>query len=164
MLRPPCQGGAMATFTATTRNREVVPAERAEIWQALSDPTLLPKLTPYLDKITVDGDHWRWEMTRLPVLSVVVAPAFTERMEFDEKSRIEFTHDPPQGQDEKAAAEGTYHLKDAGPGKTDLSIELTLQIDLPLPRAAAPAVGRVMRTVMNRMGQKFATNLMDHLR
>ena len=154
----------MATFSATTRNREVVPAERAEIWAALTDPTLLPRLTPYLDKITVDGDHWRWQMSKLPVLSVSVAPSFTERMEFDDHSRIEFTHDPPAGQDEKAAAEGTYHLKDAGPGRTDLSIELTLRIDLPLPRAAAPAVGRVMKGVMDRMGTKFAANLMEHLR
>ena len=154
----------MATFTATTRNREVVPAGRAEIWAALTDPTLLPELTPYLDKITVDGDHWRWEMSRLPVLSVVVAPSFTELMEFDDHSRIGFTHDPPEGQREQAAAEGSYHLEDAGPGKTDLSIELTLQVDLPLPRAAAPAVRRVMKGVMDRMGQKFAMNLMAHLR
>ena len=154
----------MATFKATTRNHEVVPAERADIWQALTDPTLLPKLTPYLDKITVDGDHWHWEMSRLPVLSVSVAPSFTELMEFDEKSRIEFTHDPPPGKDEKAAAEGTYHLKDAGPGQTDLSIVLTLQVQLPLPRSAAPAVNRVMGKVMDRMGQKFAANLLAHLR
>ena len=154
----------MATFTATTLNREVVPAERAEIWKVLTDPTLLPQLTPYLDQITVDGDHWRWEMNKLPVLGLSVAPSFTELMEFEEHSRIEFTHDPPAGQDEKAAAEGTYHLKDAGPGKTDLSIELTLAVDLPLPRAAAPAVSRVMSTVMDRMGQRFATNLMAHLR
>ena len=154
----------MATFTATTRNREVVPAGRAEIWEALTDPTLLPRLTPYLDTITVDGHHSRGEMTTLPVLSVSVAPSFTELMEFEEHSRIEFTHDPPAGQDEKAAAEGKYHLEDAGPGRTDLSIELTLEVDLPLPRVAAPAVGRVMKGVMDRMGQKFATNLMDHLR
>lgn len=154
----------MATFTATTRNRAVVAAERAEIWKALTDPTLLPELTPYLDKITVEGDHWHWEMARLPVLNLVVTPSFTELMEFDDHSRIVFTHDPPAGRDEKAAAEGTYRLEDAGPGRTDLSIELTLQVELPLPRAAAPAVGRVMKSVIDRMGQRFAANLMEHLR
>jgi hypothetical protein len=41
---------------------------------------------------------------------------------------------------------------------------MTLEVDLPLPRAAAPAVGRVMRGVMQRMGDKFATNLLAHLR
>lgn len=154
----------MARFTSTTRNQAVVPADRAEIWKVLTDPTLLPKLTPYLDRISVDGDHWRWEMTRLPVLSVSVAPSFTERMDFDPQERIDFTHDAPDGVDEKAAAEGTYTLEDAGDDGTELTIDLTLAVDLPLPKAAAPAVGRVMRGVMQRMGDKFARNLLAHLR
>jgi hypothetical protein len=91
----------MARFSATTRNQAVVPAERAEIWRALTDPTLLPRLTPYLDRISVDGDRWRWEMSRLPVLSVSVAPSFTERMDFDPQERIDFTHAPPEGVDER---------------------------------------------------------------
>ena len=152
----------MATFTATTRNREVVAAARQDIWQALTDPDLLPQLTPYLDSISVDGDHWRWEMTRLPVLGVSVAPAFTERMSFDEGTRIDFTHDPPGGGRERAGAEGTYHLADAADG-TDLSIDLTLCIDLPLPRASARAVQGVMRGVMDRMGSSFARNLVRHV-
>jgi carbon monoxide dehydrogenase subunit G len=152
----------MATFTATTRNREVVAAPRDEIWKALTDPDLLPRLTPYLDRIEVVGDHWRWEMTKLPVLGVSVAPAFTERMTFDDGKRIEFTHDPPGGGRERAGAEGVYQLEDAA-GGTDLSIELTLCIDLPLPRAAAPAVQRVMRGVMDRMGTSFAANLLKHV-
>lgn len=154
--------GCMARFSASTSSTAVVPAERAEIWRTLTDPTMLPKLTPYLDKISVDGDHWRWEMARLPVLSVSVAPSFTEKMEFDPQERIEFTHSEPPGVDEKAAAEGTYELEDV-PGGTRLSIEMTLEVDLPLPRAAAGAVQRVMRGVMQRMGEKFATNLMAHL-
>ena len=154
----------MATFTASTRSDAVVKAERMKVWAAITDPELLPRLTPYLSRIVADGEHWRWEMVKLPVLNLTVAPSFTERMTFEEGKRIEFTHDPPQGEDEKAAAEGTYHLKDAGPGETDLSIELTLHIDLPLPRAASPAVTRVMAKVMDRMGQKFAANLLAHLR
>lgn len=153
----------MARFSASTKNTAVVPAERAEIWHTLTDPELLPRLTPYLRRITVDGDRWYWEMTRLPVLSVSVAPSFTEQMEFDSQERIEFTHAPPAGEDEKAAAEGSYHLTDVKDG-TELAIDLTLHVDLPLPRVAAPAVERVMRGVMDRMGEKFATNLMAHLR
>lgn len=154
----------MARFTSTTRSQAVVPAERVEVWQVLTDPRLLPKLTPYLDRILVDGDRWRWEMSRLPVLSVSVAPSFTERMDFDPQSRIDFTHEPPAGTTEKAAAEGTYTLEEVGPRETELTIDLTLTVDLPLPQVAAPAVGRVMQGVMARMGDKFAENLLDHLR
>lgn len=152
----------MATFTASTSSTAVVAAERAAIWETLTDPTLLPRLTPYLDKISVDGDHWYWEMSKLPVLSVSVAPSFTERMDFDPEQRIDFTHSPPAGTKEKAAAEGSYELEDH-PDGTKLSIDLTLKVDLPLPRASGPAVQRVMRGVMDRMGEKFATNLMRHL-
>ena len=155
---------AMARFTATTRRQAVVPAERVEVWQVLTDPHLLPRLTPYLDRILVDGDRWRWEMSRLPVLSVSVAPSFTERMEFDPRSRIDFTHEPPPGTTEKAAAEGTYTLEEVAPRETQLTIDLTLTVDLPLPKVAAPAVGAVMQGVINRMGEKFAENLLEHLR
>jgi carbon monoxide dehydrogenase subunit G len=152
----------MARFTATTRSEAVVRADRAAIWRALTDPDLLPRLTPYLDHIEVDGDHWRWEMTRLPVLHVSIAPSFTERMTFEEGKRIEFTHDPPAGVNERAAAEGWYELADTD-GGTQLRIELELCVDLPLPRAAAPAVNRVMQRVMDGMGDRFSRNLLRHV-
>ena len=152
----------MARFTASTRSDAVVQAERAEVWKVLTDPVLLPQLTPYLSRIVVDGEHWRWEMARLPVLNVTIAPSFTERMTFEEGKRIEFTHDPPAGTTERAAAEGWYELRDTDRG-TELSIDLALAVDLPLPRAAAPAVNRVMQRVMDGMGDKFAANLLAHV-
>ena len=51
-----------------------------------------------------------------------------------------------------------------GAGLPDDTIDLTLTVDLPLPQVAARAVGRVMQGVMARMGDKFAENLLDHLR
>jgi carbon monoxide dehydrogenase subunit G len=152
----------MARFTASTHSQALVQADREAIWKALTDPDLLPRLTPYLRHIAVDGDHWRWEMVRLPVLNLEVAPSFTERMTFVEGERIEFTHDPPAGVTEKAAAEGWYVLSEAT-GGTDLEISLELAVDLSLPRAAAPAVNRVMRKVMDGMGDRFSRNLLAHV-
>ena len=48
-------------------------------------------------------------------------------------------------------------------GGTRLRISLTLHVDLPLARAARPAVTRVMKAVMMRTGDRFATNLLEHL-
>ena len=45
----------------------------------------------------------------------------------------------------KAAAEGTYTLEEVAPRETELTIDLTLTVDLPLPQVAAPAVGKVMQ-------------------
>ena len=152
----------MARFTASTESTAVVRADRMAIWKALTDPDLLPRLTPYLAHIEVEGDHWRWEMVRLPVLNLTIAPSFTEQMTFVEGERIEFHHDPPPGVTEKAAAEGWYRLTDVE-GGTCLEISLELAVDLPLPRAAGPAVNRVMKRVMDGMGDKFSRNLLAHV-
>jgi len=131
------------------------------LWKALTDPDLLPRLTPYLHSIDVDGDLWRWNMVRIPVLGVSVAPSFTERMSFEEPRRIGFTHDPRSGP-EKAGVEGTYLLEQVD-GGTRLSIDLDICVDLPLPGMARGAVERAMRGVIASMGRRFATNLLRHL-
>ena len=91
-----------------------------------------------------------------------IAPSFTELMQFEPASRITFRHDPPEG-DERAGAEGTYLLEATGPDSTELSIDITLRVDLPLPRASRRAVERVMRSTMTRTGDVFADRLYRRL-
>lgn len=152
----------MSTFSATTESEAVVAAERKKIWDVLTDPVLLPALTPLLTRIDADGDVWRWHMTRIAALGVGISPAFTERMVFDEGARIDYSHQPPDGTHERAGADGWYVLEDVD-GGTKLSIRLTLHVELPLPRASSAAVTRVMKVTMARTGDKFAANLLDHL-
>lgn len=137
-------------------------ADRAAVWEILVDPLLLPKLTPLLSRIEADGDRWRWHLVRLKVLGVGISPVFTERMTFDDKRRIDFTHEPPAGVTEWAGAEGHYELSDVE-GGTHLAIELTLDVDLPLSRLAAPVVTRTMQTTMQMMGDRFSANLLRQL-
>jgi hypothetical protein len=138
------------------------------VWRVLTDPVMLPRLTPLLNRIDDLGEHWRWHMMQLAVLGVGIKPVFTERMTFTEGKRIEFTHSPPAGVTEWAGAEGYYALADADPGPdgspaTHLEISLTLDVDLPLSRLAAPVVTRTMRATMDATGDRFATNLLRHL-
>ena len=151
----------MTRFNARDRSTEVVKAERKAVWAALTDPELLPQLTPYLHSIDVDGDRWRWNMARIPVLGISVAPSFTEKMTFDEPSRIGFTHDPESAQ-EKAGVEGTYQLEEVE-GGTRLSIDIDICVDLPLPGLSRSAVQGAMRGVIGVMGRRFAANLLRHL-
>jgi carbon monoxide dehydrogenase subunit G len=152
----------MNRFSATTDSEAVVAADREAIWAVLTDPVVLPRLTPLLRRIDTDGDVWRWQMTSIRVLATSIAPSFTEQMKFDAPRRIDFTHAPPPGRTERAGAEGCY-LLDSVPGATRLRISLTLSVDLPLARAARPAVERIMSTVMARTGDRFAANLLRHL-
>ena len=155
----------MNQFSATTESVAVVDAERPRIWAALTDPVLLPRLTPLLKDIDADGDVWRWHMMSISALGVSIAPSFTERMHFTNgptTGEIRYEHQPPAGTTERAGADGWYRLTDLD-GRTRLEISLTLHVELPLPRAAGPAVRKVMSGTMARTGEKFAANLLQHL-
>lgn len=152
----------MTCFEATNVSREVVAADRSDIWAALTDAELLTELTPLLRRIDTHGDRWVWHMMGISALGVEVAPSFTESMDFTPQQRIDFAHTPPADQTERAGADGVYLLSDHDAG-TRLEIEITIHVDLPLPRASRPAVERVMAQSMERTGDRFGRNLMAHL-
>src|SRR5262245_7300721 len=151
----------MTCFSATNHSHAVVPVDRKQVWEVLTDPDLLPRLTPLLREIRADGDVWEWHLTRLTVLGIGIAPVFTEKMTFDEPRRIDYRHSPPDTT-ERAGADGWYVLEDHPEG-THLEIELTMHVDLPLSRVAGPAVRGVMGSMMQRTGERFASNLLHHL-
>jgi carbon monoxide dehydrogenase subunit G len=151
----------MAAFTVRNQSSATVDADRSEVWRALTDPKLLPRLTPYLESIDADGDSWTWHLTRVPVLGAVVAPTFTEAMTFDPPRSIRFDHDDRRSED-RAGVTGEYRLDERGAG-TRLEIDLEITVDLPFPRAAGPAVRTAMRGVVAVMGRRFAANLVRHL-
>ncbi len=132
------------------------------MWAALTDADLIARITPYVTSITVDGDRWVWRLATIPVLGMSVAPAFTEVMELHPEERIEFTHDPARS-DEMTAVTGTYELADHPGGGTEVSIDLEIACNLPLPGLARPAVERVMAGVVKHMGAVFSRNLLKHL-
>jgi carbon monoxide dehydrogenase subunit G len=153
----------MSAFTATTRSQAIVAADPPAIWNALTDPHLLPQLTPLLTRIEVERpDLWRWHLMRISALGVGISPVFTEHMQFQPMRRIEFTHQPPAGVTEHAGVVGTYQLAEHRHG-TRLAVELTMRVELPLPRLSAPAVQRVMTATMARTGERFSENLLRHL-
>ena len=150
----------MARFSSTTDSVAVVAADRGDIWSALTDPQAA---TP---DPAAAADRRRGRPVALappadPSSGRVVSPSFTERMVFSPKERIDYHHEPPHGAPEQAGADGWYQLEDAEDG-TRLAISLTLHVDLPLPGARRPAVGRVMQATMKRTGDRFAANLERH--
>jgi hypothetical protein len=152
----------MTRFSARNDSKAVVEADRSAIWAVLTDPALLAELTPLLRRIDVDGELWRWQLIRLSVAGVGVSTTFTERMRFDDGRRIEFSHEPPAGVTERTGVNGFYDLSDAKDG-TALHIRLSMHVDLPLSRAAKPLVVGTMNRAMRHTGERFATNLLNHL-
>lgn len=153
----------MTCFRSRNQSHGVVPASREALWAVLTDPTALTDMTPLLSGISVDGDRWCWQLAGIRALGIEVAPSFTERMRFDEPSRIEFRHEPPAGTVERAGADGIYELVAMGPECTHLSIDLTLSVELPLPAISRRAVEKVMTSTMARTGDVFAERLARRL-
>ena len=152
----------MTTFRTHNDSIEAVAAPRDEVWAAMADPDLLAALTPLIDRIEADGDHWRWCLTSIEAMGVSIAPCFTVRMTFDEPNRITFEHDPPAGASEPAGATGHYDLI-AFDGGTVLDIDMTMHVDLPLPGMLRGAVERVMDRTTQLHGDRFFANLLAHL-
>jgi carbon monoxide dehydrogenase subunit G len=151
----------MTRFSAQNQSAAILKSPREKIWDALTDPELLPELTPYLHNIEVDGDRWTWNVAKVPLLGKSIGTCFTEVMTFDEPRYIGFKHDPERT-DEHSAVEGEYVL-DEVEGGTRVSIDLGVSVDLPFSRVTRPAVEGGMRAVMALMGRRFAHNLLRHL-
>ena len=152
----------MNRFHARNRSVATLAATQDQVWDMLVDPDLLVRFTPNLKSIDVDGDRWTWHLTRLPVLSAAIEPSFTEVMEFEEPHRIGFRHDETHT-DEHAGVDGEYLIRPVADG-TEVSIDIGIWVDLPLPRLARPAVERVMSTIVAGMGYRFGQHVRRHLR
>lgn len=152
----------MTRFSSTNHSAAVVAAPRTEVWELLTDPHLLANLTPLVRRIEPDGDIWVWHMAGISGLGLEVAPVFTEAMVFTPHDHITYSHKPPPRRHERAGATGWYDLKDAPTG-TQLEIEITIHVELPLPRLSASAVERIMAESMTRAGDAFARNMSTHL-
>ena len=152
----------MATFSTSNRSAATVTADVGAVWDVLTDPALIARLTPFLHSVHEEGEHWVWQLTRIPVLGAHFSFTFRERMDFDEPQRIDFTHDPAPGAQESAGVVGWYVLKPREQG-THLETSMEITVDLPFPGVVRPAVTTAMKGVVAVMGQRFSHNLLHHL-
>jgi carbon monoxide dehydrogenase subunit G len=153
----------MTTFSSQNISTAEVAAPRLEIWETLRDADALASITPLVRAIDVDGDLWVWHLRGISALGVSVNPTFTERMTFEEPGQIRFSHEPPDGRSERAGANGLYTLTELDERRTQVAIDITICVELPLPRLSRRAVQSVMASTMQRTGDRFAANLCARL-
>jgi carbon monoxide dehydrogenase subunit G len=153
----------MTWFSARNISMSTVPVRSDEIWQLITDPGTLADLTPLVRSIEATGSQWEWALNGVEALGLKVEAVFTVRMEFIDQRQIIFTHDPPVGSRERAGVEGVYDLASNGRKATDLQVDLTLLVDLPLPGLSRHAVEPVLLSTMRATGRRFASNLYEQL-
>jgi len=152
----------MATFSTANRSTATVTAPVDAVWDVLTDPDQIARLTPFLHSVKEEGEHWVWQLSKVPVLGANFSFTFRERMAFDEPHRIDFTHDPAPDADEGAGVVGWYELTPRAAG-THLETSMEITVDLPFPGMLRPAVSTAMKGVVTLMGQRFSHNLLAHL-
>jgi len=152
----------MGTFSTTSRSTATISAPVDAVWGVLTDPESIARLTPFLHSVREEGEHWIWQLSKIPVLGASFSFTFRERMTFDEPRRIDFTHDPAPGADESAGVVGWYELGPRAAG-THLETSMRITVDLPFPGVLRPAVSTAMKGVVALMGQRFSHNLLAQL-
>ena len=105
----------MTRFTASNQSAATLKSSRKDVWAALTDPELLPKLTPYLHRIDVEDDRWTWNVAKVPVLGKSIGTTFTEVMTFEEPHRIAFTHDHARKPTRRAGSRGSTSSRRPAP-------------------------------------------------
>ncbi len=153
----------MAWFSVRNTSMSSVPVAAERIWALITDPDQLAALTPLIRSIEADGSRWVWRLHGIEALGVRVDAVFTEHMSFTELRQIVFTHTPPDGATERAGVDGVYDLTPISDDETHLKVDLTLSVELPLPRLSAPAVEGIIRSTMRATGRRFAANLYEEL-
>lgn len=156
----------MATFSRSRRDTAEVPHSPQAVWDVLSDPDAVARLTPLVSRIDVrDADEsratWVWHLQGVQLPGRVVDLTMTEQMSFEPHRRIGFDHAPLTHHFE-AGADGCYALEPVD-GHTRLTIDLTISARLPLPGLARRAVGSAMAQVLRHMGSRFAMHLLEEL-
>ena len=151
----------MATFSTSNRSAATVTAEVGAVWDVLTDPALIARLTPSCTRCTRRASTGSAAVTRIPVLGKSFSFTFRERMSFEEPHRIDFTHDPAPGR-EAAGVVGWYAL-------ALVRLERTSRPRWRSPSTCRssvvrPAVVTAMKGVIALMGQRFSHNLLSHLR
>lgn len=152
----------MTRFSAHNHSEATLAAGPAAVWEVLTDPDLLVRMTPNLHRIDTDGDRWTWHLTRVPVLSTAIQPSFTEVMSFEDQRRIGFVHDSSRTE-ERTGVEGEYLLTPDG-DRTHVAIDLTVWVELRLPGVSRPAVQSTMHAFLAGTGRVFGRNMRRHLR
>lgn len=153
----------MAWFSVRNISMSTVPVEAQDIWVLITDPGQLAALTPLIHSIDAEGSSWVWRLHGMEALGLRIDAVFTEHMAFTDQSRIVFTHEPPDGSHERAGVDGVYDLTPVTDNETELRVDLTLSVDLPLPRLSARAVEGIISSTMRATGHRFAANLYERL-
>ena len=147
----------ITSFASRLIATERVHAPFDDVWAVFASTDRLAALTPLVAEIHDRGEVWQWRMAGITALGITAAPAFTTLMDINEHG-MRFRPDPSRP--EVAAAAGEIRVTPVAAEVTDLLLDLTTRVDLPLPAAMRGPVTRVMYSTLKAGGQRFAASFL----
>lgn len=152
-------GCAIARFSQRLVADDRFDAPPEQVRAIFDDPERLAELTPLVAEITESGDRWRWKLVGITRLGITAAPAFTTVIDADDHG-MAFSPDPTRS--ERATAAGRLTVR-PDHGGTEVELDVTASVELPLPSMMGGAVRGAMRSTLKAGGARFADNLVAAL-
>ncbi|QWC84527.1 hypothetical protein KLP28_13260 [Nocardioidaceae bacterium] len=149
-----------------------LPGDCEAAYALLCDPGFVGRSAPFIRRITpLAEDLWRWEVGGISYPGGSFAAGFTQRMTFDAPHAISFHHDPAAAargargtrRAELAGAEGVFRVAPRPGDGVRVDLEMSVEAQVPAPRAAAPIVESAMGAVLVLMRDRFTAALQQEL-
>ena len=152
----------MATFSTSNRSAATVTADVEAVWDVLTDPALVARLTPFLQRVRRGGRALGLAADEGARCSARASRSRSASGWTSTPHRIDFTHDPAPGADEAAGVVGWYALALVRMGRTSRRRWRSPSTS-PSPVSSGPPSITAMKGVVALMGQRFSHNLLSHL-
>lgn len=153
----------MAWVEAHVERDRHLDAPREHVHEVVRDIPTVARLIPRVDHAEeLDGGAWRWVVEEHHALGYTVQPAFTVRIEADPPRTVRFVHEPDH--DAPAGRTGGGITLDAsGPARTVATVEIRVDLDLPIPRLLRGPARSLIELEVRRSVDRFLANLADEV-
>lgn len=147
----------MARLEASVERESTIDAQRADVWDVVSDVSRLDELMPDVEDYQHTDGGWRWRLKGRRVVGMEVRPAFTVTYELSEPETLVFAHadTSSNGTD----ADGRLVLREEGGSATHATLRFSLALDTPIPSLLQGRARAILVSEIQRLADGFLANL-----
>lgn len=148
----------MTHVEAEIRRTTTLRADREQVWEELADVSRLDRLMPDVDSYQEVEHGWRWQLEPRRAIGYRIQPRFTVSYDLTPPERLAFEHVPGERGD-SADSHGTFTLRPADGGGTEVEFVLAVRIDVDVPSLLRGTVRQILRDEVRGLVDGFLTNL-----
>lgn len=144
------------------KKRFKVKADLATVFELLADVPESASHFPKVDQLVdLGGKSYRWEMEKIGVDKYSLQTVYACQYRSNKRAGT-VTWEPIEGEG-NGIVEGQWTLKKATPGGTNVTLETTAQLELPLPRLVKFVVAPMVEREFEGLIEEYIENLKETL-